>query len=141
MAKDLYKLGLMIFEKSNNSFIASLDEEGYPNLKAMLKPRENDGLKNFYLTTNTSSKRVQQYLNNKKSAVYFCDENFFLGIMLIGEMEVILDQKIKDRIWRNGDELYYPKGIKDPDYCVLKFVSKKARIYENFKSYNFEIEN
>jgi hypothetical protein len=27
----------------------------------------------------------------------------------------------------------------DPDYCVLKFTANKCRMYENFKSYDFEV--
>lgn len=40
------------------SFICSVDDEGYPNVKAMLKPRKIVGLKEFYFSTNTSSMRV-----------------------------------------------------------------------------------
>lgn len=33
--------------KQNVAFICSVDEEGFPNVKAMLKPRKMDGLKSF----------------------------------------------------------------------------------------------
>ncbi len=139
MSKDLLKAGLSIVDKSSKTIISSVDNEGFPNLKAMLKPRENDGLKVFYFTTNTSSMRVKQYLKNPKASIYFYDSRFFRGIMLRGTMEVLQDQPIKDRIWRDGDTMYYPKGMTDPDYCVLKFTTKNCRMYENFKSYDFEV--
>lgn len=139
MAKDLIKLGLSIVEASKNTIIASVDENGFPNLKAMLKPRENDGLKVFYFSTNTSSLRVKQYLENPKASIYFYDNRFFRGIMIRGIMEVLEDQVTKDRIWRDGDSIYYSNGVTDRDYCVLKFTSKNCRIYENFKSFDFEI--
>lgn len=139
MEKDLIKKGLSIFEKSKNTIIASIDDEGFPNLKAMLKPRENDGLKTFYFSTNTSSKRVKQFSENPKSSIYFYDSLTFRGIMLTGSMEVLFDQNTKDRIWRDGDNTYYPEGVSDPDYCVLRFTAKKCRIYEKFKSYDFTI--
>ena len=41
------------------AFIGSVDEEGFPCIKAMLAPRERDGA-TFYFTTNTSSMRVAQ---------------------------------------------------------------------------------
>lgn len=40
------------------SIISSIDEEGFPNTKAMLAPRKIDTEKNeIYFTTNTSSVR------------------------------------------------------------------------------------
>ncbi len=138
MAKDLIKAGQQIVEKSNVSIITSIDEDGFPNVKAMLKPREHDGLKTFYFTTNTSSMRVKQYRANPKASIYFFDGRFFRGIMLKGKMEVLEDQASKDRIWQEGDTMYYPGGVTDPDYCVLKFTTISCRMYEAFKSYTFE---
>ncbi len=34
-------------KKQKVSFICSVDENGYPNMKAMLKPRKMNGLKEF----------------------------------------------------------------------------------------------
>lgn len=137
MNQDLINSGLTIIEKSSNTIIASVDENGVPNIKAMLKPRENDGLKAFYFTTNTSSQRVKQYLNNPKASIYFYDNQSFQGIMLRGKMEVLQDQSTKNRIWRDGDTMYYPGGVTDADYCVLKFTTDDCRIYSNFKSKDF----
>lgn len=123
-----------LIEHSAVSIISSVDENGFPNTKAMLPPRKRDGLKTFYFTTNTSSMRVQQYQKNKKACIYFFDKHFFRGVMLVGTMEVLTDQKTKDMIWQDGDTMYYPLGITDPDYCVLKFTAAKMRTYQNFNS-------
>lgn len=139
MTKDFVRTGLSIVEKSSKAIIASVDDDGFPNLKAMLKPRENDGLKVFYFTTNTHSMRVKQYIKNPKASIYFYDSRFFRGIMLRGMMEVLQDQSTKDRIWRDGDTMYYALGVTDPDYCVLKFTTANCRMYENFKSYDFKV--
>jgi general stress protein 26 len=139
MSKDLIKTALSIIELSSNTIISSVDEDGYPNSKAMLKPREHDGLKVFYFTTNTSSMRVIQYEANPKASIYFYSARFFKGLMLKGIMEVLKDKKTKEKIWRDGDEMYYSKGVDDPDYCVLKFTAKVGRLYQNFKSENFNI--
>ena len=139
MTKDFNRAGLSIVAKSTKTIIASVDDDGVPNLKAMLKPRENDGLKVFYFTTNTLSMRVKQYSKNPKASIYFYDSRFFRGLMLRGTMEVLQDQPTKDRIWRDGDTMYYSLGVTDPDYCVLKFTAENGRMYENFKSYDFKI--
>ena len=108
MAKDPVKTALSVVERSGKAIIGSVDEEGFPNLKAMLKPREQDGLRVFYFTTNTSSMRVRQYLNNPKASIYFYDARFFRGVMLKGTMEVLQDPASKERIWQDGDTMYYP---------------------------------
>jgi len=129
-----------LIESTSVSIISSVDEDGFPNTKAMLPPRKRDGLKNFYFTTNTSSMRVHQYRKNNKACLYFYDKRYYRGVMLIGTMDVLVDQKTKDLIWRDGDTMYYPLGVTDPDYCVLKFTSQKMRTYQHFKSATTDID-
>jgi general stress protein 26 len=83
--------------------------------------------------------RVKQYSKIPKACVYFFDKRFFRGAMLRGPMEVLQDSASKEMIWKDGDEMYYSKGVTDPDYCVLKFIARDGRYYSNFKSVNFEI--
>jgi Uncharacterized stress protein (general stress protein 26) len=129
-----------IIDKSSISMIGSIDGEGFPNMKAMLPPRKRNGIKEIYFTTNTSSMRVKQYLENPKASIYFFDKRFFRGVMLKGTMEVLTDSKSKTEIWQEGDEIYYSKGVTDPDYCVLKFTAQNGRYYSNFKSEDFLID-
>jgi general stress protein 26 len=60
--------------------------------------------------------------------------------MLQGTMEVLEDAESKEMIWRDGDTIYYSKGVTDPDYCVLRFTATAGRYYANFKSEDFDIE-
>lgn len=129
-----------LIDKATVTIISYCDDEGYPISKAMLNPRERIGIKEFYLTTNTSSDKVKYFKNNPKATLYFVDKRFFRGASLIGEVEVLEDAKSKERIWQEGDTMYYPEGVTDPDYCVLHFIAKRGRYYSNFKNVNFEIE-
>jgi general stress protein 26 len=140
MTRNYEKSAITLVNKSTRAFLGSVDKDGYPNVKVMLSPREHQGVKEFFFTTNTHSLRVQQYLKNPKSCVYFFDGRFYKGVMLKGRMEVRQDQPTKERIWHDGDELYYPLGVTDPDYCVLHFTAESGRFYENFGSADFKIE-
>ena len=122
------------------SFISSVDEEGYPCTKAMLSLCVRDGIKVFYFTTNTFSLRVAHYKANPKASIYFCDAEGFKGMMLRDTMEVLTDAASKEMIWRNGDEEYYPGGVTDPNYCVLKFTATEGRFYSDFYPRSFVIE-
>lgn len=140
MMRDVEKTIGNLIDKQGVSFIGSVDEEGFPNAKAMLPPRKREGIKVFYFTTNTHSMRVSQFRKNPKACIYFCDKRFFRGVMLIGSMEVLEDSQSKELIWQEGDTLYYPEGVTDPDYCVLRFTATKGRFYSNFSSESFLIE-
>jgi general stress protein 26 len=129
-----------LIDKAGVSIISSVDEAGFPNTKAMIPPRKREGIKHLYFTTNTSSMRVKQYFDNPRACVYFFHKRFFRGIMLIGTMVVLQDKASKEMIWKDGDEMYYSKGVTDPDYCVLKFTADTGRYYSNFKSVNFTVE-
>lgn len=128
-----------IIDKAGNSFISYVDEDGYPITKAMLKPRERDGIKTFWFSTNTSSNKVKYFRENNKASIYFIDKRFFRGVSLVGTVEVLETPEAKERIWKKGDTMYYKEGVTDPDYCVLKFTATKGRYYSNFKSQDFEI--
>jgi general stress protein 26 len=140
MIKDAVQTIGSLIDKQSVSFIASIDSDGFPNAKAMLPPRQREGIKVFWFTTNTSSMRVTQFRGNPKACIYFCDRRFFRGVMLRGIMEVLQDAASKEMIWRDGDTMYYPGGVVDPDYCVLKFTAQSGRYYTSFHSENFEVQ-
>ena len=126
-------------DRQSTAFIGSLDADGFPNIKAMLAPRQREGLRVFYFTTNASSLRVRQYRHNPQACVYFCDRRFFRGVMFRGGMEVLEDMESKSAIWREGDTLYYLLGLLDPDYCVLRFTAESGRFYSKFRSEDFAL--
>lgn len=129
-------------EKQKTAFLASVDEDGFPNMKAMFVPRKIEG-NCFYFSTNLSAMRSQQYLKNPKASLYFYSKGRFKyeGLMLIGSMEVLQDEEIKREIWRIGDTMYYREGVTDPDYCVLKFTAVKGRHYCDLKTESFLMED
>lgn len=131
-------IGNMI-DKTKLTVISYIDEDGFPISKAMLAPREREGIKVFWFTTNTSSNKVKYFRNNPKASIYFVDKRFFRGMSLAGTVEVLETPEAKEKIWHDGDTMYYSGGVTDPDYCVLKFTAVKGRYYSNFKSEDIDI--
>lgn len=140
MMKDSEKTIGKLVDKSSTAFISYVDNEGFPVTKAMLKPRERQGIKVFWFSTNTSSNKVKFFRENPKASIYFVDRRFFRGVSLTGTVEVLETSEAKERIWQAGDTMYYKGGVTDPDYCVLKFTAIKGRYYSNFHSEDFEIQ-
>ena len=139
MMRDVEKTIGNLIGKQKLAFIASVDSDGFPNMKAMLSPCKRNGIREFWFSTNTSSNRVAQYRENPKASIYFCDKRFYRGVQLIGTMEVLEDAEIKEELWEKGDEIYYPQGVTDPDYCILKFTAKNGRYYCKFESEDFKV--
>ena len=129
-----------LIEKQSVSFISSVDENGYPNTKAMLPPVKRDGIKTFYWHTNSPSMRIKQYKNNPKACIYFYDKRFFRGVMLKGTMQVLNDKKTKKEIWNDDFEKYYQGGMDGGDFIIIKFTAESGRYYSNFNSEDFKIE-
>ena len=128
--------------EQKTAFIASVNEQCYPVVRAMLAPRKIENGE-IYFTTNTSSNKIKQYSANDKACVYFYKRGRFKyqGVTIIGEMEVCTDQATKDEIWRAGDKMFYKQGVTDPDYCVLKFKCKSAECYCDFKVETIDLSN
>lgn len=125
-----------LVERAKVAYVSSVDENGFPNTKAMLSLQRDD-LFTHYFSTNLSAKRTQRFMQNPKSCVYFCDQRFFKGLMLVGNMEVLTDREHKAMLWRKGFEMYYPDGIETQDYCVLKFTANTGNYYHGLANYSF----
>ena len=131
---------IKFISQQKTAFIASVDEQGYPVVRAKFAPRKING-NEFYFSTNTSSNKIKQFLANNKACLYFYNRGKFKfqGVSITGEMQVCTEQEIKDEIWRFGDKLFYKQGVTDPDYCVLKFTGKTAEYYCDFKIETVEL--
>lgn len=127
-----------LIENSNNAFVSSVDQNGFPNTKAMFA-LYHEGLKTHCFSTNLSSKRASQFISNSKACIYFCDEKEYKGLMLVGTMKVCTDVYHKELLWREGYEMYYPNGVTDEDYCVYEFTAETGKYYHGLDNITFAI--
>lgn len=129
---------LALADRSGIAMVGTNGDNGYPNIKAMIK-MENEGLNRIWFSTNTSSKRVGQLVQNSKVCVYFVDFEQWKGLMLVGDVEVLQDMESRQRLWREGFEKYYPLGVTDPDYSVLRFTAQWGNYYHALSNVTFEL--
>jgi general stress protein 26 len=57
----------------------------------------------------------------------------------VGEVEILQDQASRERLWRDGYERYYPLGVNDPDYTVLRFTARWGNYYHRLSNATFEL--
>ncbi len=136
--EEAVKEGLNLANRSGIAMLGTNGDDGFPNIKAMIKV-ENEGLKEIWFSTNTSSKRVAQIKRNPKACVYFVDFEKWQGLMLVGNIEILQDIESKKRLWHEGDEKYYPLGVTDPDYSVLRFTAQWGNYYHALSNVTFEL--
>ena len=136
MKKEVFDAIWSLRKESNAAYLSYVDEEGYPSTRAMLI-LEHDHIKTQYLSTNTSSSKIPALLQNPKASLYYCDPGHFQGVLFVGDIEVCTDAETKAFLWRDGFEKYYPKGVTDPDYCVLKLAVRKGSHYHGLCNTNF----
>lgn len=146
------RLGLKLIEESKAAILTTIDSEGCPITRAMLNLRNKEQfpeLSGFfqnqqnkftiYISTNTSSSKVAHLSKNPNVCVYFCDAEDFKGFMLGGSAEVIDDMELKEKIWLDWWTRYYPEGLKDPDYTLLRLEPTNARFYYKLNQVKFEL--
>ena len=131
MIRDPEKTFGNLIDKCSIAQLCYMDKDGFPVTRAMLKPRERNGLR----------EKVKALRNNPKVGIYFVDRRFFRGLSLAGTAEILEDAAVKGRIWRDGDEQYYGGGVTDPDYCVIRITVRKIRYYSDFNSTDYFVEN
>lgn len=145
------KLSLELMETSKAAYLTTIDSEGFPVTRAMFNLRNKEQFPEFseffsnqknkfaiYISTNTSSSKIDHIKKNPKIAVYFCEPEDFKGVMFGGEVEIIKDMDIKRKIWLDWWTRYYLEGLEDPDYTLLRLIPKTARFYYRLQKAQFE---
>lgn len=140
--KQVKKESLELMERSKAAYLTTIDQEGKPITRAMFNLRNKEQFPELsklflnqknqflvYISTNTSSSKISHIKKNSAINVYFCDPDDFKGVMLGGDAEIIEDMKIKQNVWLEWWTRYYPEGLNDPDYTLLRLNPKTLRYY------------
>jgi len=128
---------LEVVNKCELAMIGTIDELGQPQIKALIKTR-NNGLKEFWFCSNTSAKRTKHIKENGKSCLYFTTPSWE-GVMLNGVAEICYDDELRKSFWCDDMLMYYPEGALDPDFVLIKFVAMSGNYYNDLANEDFEI--
>lgn len=64
--------------------------------------------------------------NNKASVCYTDGEN---NVTLLGIVDILTDPDLKEQLWLDWFIHYFPGGVTDPNYCLLKFTTKEVHYW------------
>jgi general stress protein 26 len=114
--------------------LALIDENGFPTASTLTIAKA-DGIN--WLTFNTSLDRNSVKRINKCDRASVCINSSQYNITLVGTVEVLTDPETKRDMWFPVMEGQW-SGPDDPQYCVLRFTTKRYSIfilgYEELKS-------
>lgn len=146
-------LGRQLMEVADAAYLTTIDVDGFPHTRAMFNLRNRDHFPRLnglfakhrddflvLFSTNTSSTKVEQIGDNPASCVYYSTPMQYRGLMLAGEMEVVADTGLKNELWHEGWERYYPRGREDPDYAVLSIYPRRGEYYHRLDRCSFRLE-
>ena len=131
--KDIQKKSIHLIESVESVVVSTIGPDGYPYATAVSNLRcsqlfpsltgffDDQNVFAQYMVTDTSSKKVAHIRANPKTALYFCKSDEYHGLMLGGDMEILHDRPMKQRLWQPNWEEFWPQGPDDPAYTLLYF--------------------
>ena len=145
-------LGTQLMEVSDMVYLTTLQPDGYPHTRSVwnLRNRKSFGRlwpffkernKDFLVLfgTNTSSNKIKHIIANPKVSAYYCDPADYRGLTLIGDAVIDDDMEIKKMLWDPAWTFYYPKGIEDPDFSVIRLKPRRAKYYHRGEVCDFAV--
>jgi len=113
--------------------LSLLDHEGYPTTST-LSISKADGIRQITFAGTLDSNKAKRAKENNRASVCIFDDDYeggaYHNITLVGDIEVVTDIEMKKETWYQGLEEYFPNGgFDDPNYCVLKFTTKRYNLW------------
>lgn len=109
--------------------LALIDLEGYPTAST-ISASKNDGINWITFCTGLHWPKSDRIRKCNRASV--CFNSIDHNITLVGTIELITDQEVKNEMWCSDLSDYF-KGPNDPDYCVLRFETKRYNIFADSK--------
>jgi len=139
-----------LFEKANEMIrtfeyasFGVIDEDGYPSVSAISLCNPENISELYFAATTDSNKVNRLQKNNRASINCYSSMN---NISLIGETEIISDQETKSKYWQAWQDWVargadvYPDGVSDPNYCYIKFTTKRVALWIDDEGAEFTLE-
>ena len=132
--------------------MTTVDGTGYPQTRAMFNLRNKERFPSLmhifeehredfmiFFGTNTSSPKLLDVKRNPAASVYYCIPEKSMGAMFGGDLQIVEDTGLKRSLWQEGWERYYPEGVKDPDYTILRMFPVIVKGWTGNSTFRLEI--
>jgi len=138
MTANIFAKANQIIKTCDAAYFGVLDEAGNPHVSTVstIKP---ESILEAYFSTGMNANKTKRLLRDKRASVCFrADGN---NITLVGEAEILADQETKSRCWQDWFINHFPDGETDPNYCIIKFTTKRVSLWVDNESAEFAIDD
>lgn len=106
--------------------LTSVNKDGYPRPVPMSRIY-TENFNEIWMATGKNSLKTKDFSINPKAGLCFyeCGNS----IAMVGTVEIITDQAIKEKLWQDCFIEHFPKGAADDNYILLKFKGCHATIW------------
>lgn len=136
MDSNIFAKANQIIKACDAAYLGVIDEDGSPNVSTLstIKP---ENIFEAYFSTGMSANKTKRLLADKRASVCYRSEGN--NITLVGETEILTDQETKSRYWLDWFINHFPGGETDPNYCIIKFTTKRVSLWVDSVSAEFMI--
>jgi len=118
--------------------LSLLDHEGYPTTSC-LSISKAEGIRTLTFGAIIDGNKAKRATANSRASICIFDDDYeggsYYNITLVGDIEVLTDEKSKKDTWYDALEAHYPNGgVNDPSYCVLKFTTKRYNLWVDIEA-------
>ena len=132
-----------IFEKANRivsevgeAAIGLIDEDERPSV-SMISSIRTDGIFAAWFATGLYGNKARRIQANPKASVCYRQDG--ANVTLVGEARILTDEGIRHSLWQDWFINHFPKGMDDPEYCVIEFHTKRVSLWIDNESAKFTL--
>ena len=125
-----YKGGLKLFQEMSNIFLATLREDGTPDVRA-ISVVKSDGYRTIWMISGAHEKKARELTRDPRSMVYATtmdDDEAYAEARLWGTTELLSDRETIDAVWNDIYLRYFPGGKDDPGLRIYKFSATSGTV-------------
>ena len=111
-----------VIGKCMSSAFATVDENGCPQMRAMMPVAVDDDLTAYYITSRQSAKCSQIAANPRVSSLWTDvvePMSDWRSVLAKGQARVSDDKALRDRFWMEELRPFFPGGADDPSFVIL----------------------
>ena len=110
--------------------LSLIDENGFPTA-SVITPSKSDGINRITFGAELDANKAKRLANCNRASVCFSTSEHCIN--LVGEIEIITADDVKREMWYDGLKMHF-SGPDDPNYCVLRFTTKRYKLFVGYET-------
>ncbi|MBA3913972.1 MAG: pyridoxamine 5'-phosphate oxidase family protein [Acidobacteriales bacterium] len=118
-----------LIKKVKFALLTTRHEDGTLHSRPMATQQvEFDG--DLWFFSGWSTEKVQELQQSPDVNVSFADPGDNVYVSVGGKGELVRDRKKAEELWNPLYKAWFPKGLEDPELCLLKIVATQAEYWD-----------